>query len=101
MTCRAIWRHLCLCECRLRPGLLYLSDGGSDFDGGRLVFETASGEMETAVTPRRGTLVLFTSGEEFPHRVEKVLSGTRLALTIAFTCDETAAVTDLLARAPF
>jgi hypothetical protein len=52
-----------------------------------------------AVKPARGKLVLFSSGSEHPHRVTRVTSGTRLALTIAFTCDEGAAVADFLGRA--
>ena len=51
------------------------------------------------VDPRRGRLVLFTSGSEHPHRVSRVTAGVRLALTIAFTCDESAAITDFLGRA--
>ena len=35
-----------------------------------------------------------------PHHVTKVTAGTRYAVTIAFTCDERAALEDFLARAP-
>jgi hypothetical protein len=30
--------------------------------------------------------VLFSSGSEFPHHVERVTEGERIAVTIAFTC---------------
>jgi len=80
-------------------GLLYLSTAGVDFEGGRLLFEGDGGEAEAAVSPRKGRLVLFTSGAEFPHRVETVSSGTRLALTVAFTCDKRAAIENFLERA--
>ena len=89
--------------------LLYLADAGHDFDGGHFHFlppESAhDGEVSpdstpvATVDPRRGRLVLFTSGSEHPHRVSRVTAGTRLALTIAFTCDESAAITDFLGRA--
>jgi len=80
-------------------GLLYLSTATIDFEGGRLLFEREDGQPEAAVSPRRGRLVLFTSGAEFPHHVEKVSSGTRLALTVAFTCFKHAALQDFLGRA--
>ncbi len=89
--------------------LLYLADADADFDGGRLLFfpparsERSSLDDDAApvatVAPRKGTLVLFTSGHEHPHRVSKVERGRRLALTIAFTCDRRAAITDFLGRA--
>lgn len=85
--------------------LLYLADSGTDFEGG--VFEfmppgTGQGAKATplsVVAPRRGKLMLFSSGPEHPHRVTRVTSGTRLALTIAFTCDDAAAIEDFLGRA--
>ena len=43
--------------------------------------------------------MLFTSGHEHPHHVEKVTGGTRLALTVAFTCDPSTAIEDFLGRA--
>lgn len=92
--------------------LLYLADGGVDFEGGDFEFlpkgsaqeladgsgPGAAGTPLASVTPRRGMLVLFSSGPEHPHRVTRVRSGTRLAITIAFTCDEAAAITDFLGR---
>ena len=91
--------------------LLYLADAGADFEGGAFEFmprgtasqggpDTTSSSMavapRAAVQPKRGRLVLFTSGSEHPHRVTRVTSGTRLALTIAFTCNEGAAIPDFL-----
>ena len=51
------------------------------------------------VSPKPGRLVLFSSGAEHPHHVEQVTRGTRLAVTIAYTCDERAAIQDFLGRA--
>lgn len=87
--------------------LLYLADAGAEFEGGQFEFvppgttheNGARAPARYVVTPSRGKLVLFTSGSEHPHRVTRVTSGTRLALTIAFTCDESAAVVDFLGRA--
>lgn len=76
--------------------LIYLSDFGEDFKGGQFVFR--SGDRIT-VEPKRGRLSAFTSGSENLHNVEKVTSGKRLALTIAFTCDPAAATKDFLGKA--
>lgn len=64
--------------------LLYLSTQGEDFDGGEFVFDTGGG---TAVQPRVGRLVVFSSDAENPHRVAKVSRGARITLTAAFTCN--------------
>lgn len=37
---------------------------------------------------------MFTSGKENLHAVEKVKSGTRYALTVSFTCNLNAAISD-------
>ena len=95
--------------------LLYLADGdGKDFEGGQFEFlqpgtqqavggdsAGAAGPPVATIGPRRGKLVLFSSGSEHPHRVTRVTSGTRLAITIAFTCDEEAGIEmkDFLGRA--
>ncbi|XP_076154600.1 2-oxoglutarate and iron-dependent oxygenase domain-containing protein 3 [Alosa pseudoharengus] len=65
--------------------LLYLSDYGSDFGGGRFIFMDASGNR--TVEPRAGRVSFFSSGSENLHRVEKVTWGTRYAITVSFTCD--------------
>lgn len=41
-----------------------------------------------------GRLSIFTSGSENLHRVRRLTSGTRYALTVAFTCDSDKGVPD-------
>ncbi len=72
--------------------LLYLSDYGTDFMGGRFVF--IDKRSNKTVDPKMGRLSFFTSGSENPHFVEKVVSGTRYAITVSFTCDKNAAIKD-------
>lgn len=43
--------------------------------------------MEVVLEPRAGRAVIFTSGPENPHLVERVTSGSRLVLSFWFTCD--------------
>lgn len=87
-------------------GLLYMSTYGEDFSGGRLSFVKGDGDnseqcssdqcaearlgdenAEMIVEPKPGRLVIFSSGEENPHRVEPVLSGQRFVLSFWFTTD--------------
>nr|XP_006816339.1 PREDICTED: 2-oxoglutarate and iron-dependent oxygenase domain-containing protein 3-like [Saccoglossus kowalevskii] len=70
--------------------LVYLTDYGKDFDGGRFVF--VDKEANWTVEPRVGRLSLFTSGSENLHYVEKVSSGTRYAITVSFTCNDKHAI---------
>ena len=80
--------------------LVYLSRAGDDFEGGSLRFLSPKDKSVVAsVSPRPGTVVMFTSGHDNPHHVEQVTSGTRLALTVAFTCDSNMAIQDFLGRA--
>lgn len=90
--------------------LLYLNERGVDFEGGQLTFDAPStgggapheqtgATVLARVSPKPGRLVLFSSGHEHPHHVTEVTAGTRFAVTIAFTCDERAALTDFLERA--
>ncbi|XP_029977444.1 2-oxoglutarate and iron-dependent oxygenase domain-containing protein 3 isoform X2 [Sphaeramia orbicularis] len=72
--------------------LLYLSDYGSDFSGGRFVFIDQNGNR--TVEPRAGRVSFFSSGSENLHRVEKVTWGTRYAITVSFTCDPEYAISD-------
>ena len=72
--------------------LLYLSEYGEDFMGGR--FKFIAKKSNKTVEPRRGRLSFFTSGAENPHFVEPVISGTRFAITVSFTCDPKAAIKD-------
>jgi hypothetical protein len=91
-------------------GLLYMSSKGKDFTGGDVVFYNADSELkhprnnedvdlarrgvftfeeeEQRVEPRAGRMVIFTSGHENPHKVERLLSGQRFVLAFWFTCDE-------------
>ena len=71
--------------------LIYLTTYGNDFEGGRFIFD---GKHNVTIEPKKGRVSFFTSGSENPHHVEKVVSGTRFALTIAFTCDPQHAITD-------
>lgn len=73
--------------------LLYLSDYGRDFEGGRFIYIDKN-SVNTTVEPRKGRVSLFTSGKENLHAVERVTSGTRYALTVSFTCDKQYAVAD-------
>lgn len=72
--------------------LLYLSDYGSDFTGGRFIFMDQNSNR--TVEPRAGRVSFFTSGTENLHRVEKVSWGTRYAITVSFTCDPAHAISD-------
>eukprot|EP01063_Lacrimia_lanifica_P014287 TRINITY_DN20912_c0_g1_i1.p1 TRINITY_DN20912_c0_g1~~TRINITY_DN20912_c0_g1_i1.p1 ORF type:complete len:274 (+),score=125.56 TRINITY_DN20912_c0_g1_i1:57-878(+) len=62
--------------------LTYLSTQGEDFVGGSLTIDGKE------LRPVKGRVAAFTSGPEHPHNVEKVTSGARYAVTIAFTCAE-------------
>ncbi|CAG02580.1 unnamed protein product, partial [Tetraodon nigroviridis] len=72
--------------------LLYLSNYGSDFTGGRFIF--MDNESNSTVEPRAGRVSFFSSGSENIHRVEKVTWGTRYAITVSFTCDPEHAISD-------
>ena len=68
-------------------GLLYLSTYERDFDGGRLLFYNKDEEtVEQILEPRSGRVVMFTSGPENPHHVERLLGGQRFTLSFWFTC---------------
>uniref|UniRef100_A0A671SFJ4 Urotensin-2 receptor 2 n=1 Tax=Sinocyclocheilus anshuiensis TaxID=1608454 RepID=A0A671SFJ4_9TELE len=70
--------------------LLYLSDYGLEFGGGRFVFMDPSSNR--TVKPRAGRVSFFSSGSENLHHVEKVPWGTRYAITVSFTCDPNYAI---------
>ncbi|KAJ3133696.1 2-oxoglutarate and iron-dependent oxygenase domain-containing protein 3, partial [Irineochytrium annulatum] len=95
-------------------GLVYLTTKGEEFEGGNFVWLDDDEELEDGarliLEPRAGRLSLFSSGHEnvhkgpyyvicqsffqsltfTPQKVELVTSGTRRALTVAFTCEELA-----------
>ncbi|XP_044010672.1 2-oxoglutarate and iron-dependent oxygenase domain-containing protein 3-like isoform X2 [Aphidius gifuensis] len=73
--------------------LLYLNDFDKDFQGGRFIFIDKH-NVNTTIEPRKGRVSMFTSGSENLHAVERVTSGTRYALTISFTCNIEAGITD-------
>ncbi|KFB39316.1 AGAP009177-PA-like protein [Anopheles sinensis] len=77
--------------------LLYLTDYGKDFAGGRFVFIDNEGKHNRTnvyIEPKRARVSGFTSGGENMHHVEQVTSGVRYAITISFTCDREYAMAD-------
>lgn len=50
----------------------------------------------TTVEPRSGRVLMFTSGSENPHAVERVTEGVRFAITVSFTCDSKVSISDSL-----
>ncbi|XP_015126153.1 2-oxoglutarate and iron-dependent oxygenase domain-containing protein 3 [Diachasma alloeum] len=73
--------------------LLYLNDYERDFQGGKFIFIDKN-NVNSTVEPRKGRVLMFTSGSENLHAVERVTSGTRYALTVSFTCNTEAAISD-------
>jgi len=92
--------------------LLYLSDSGSDFEGGAFEFVepgavnceelNTQDELDeimerngsvlppsaiTPVLPAQGRLLLFSAGKENPHRVQRVTVGRRHLLSVWLTSD--------------
>lgn len=57
---------------------------------GKLVFLSGIDDetVEEVVEPRSGRVVIFTSGAENPHRVERVTRGKRFVLAFWFTVFE-------------
>lgn len=53
--------------------LLYLSDCGTDFTGGEIIFP----QHKLSIKPKAGMLVFFRGDREHFHKVSKVLSGER------------------------
>ncbi|XP_058450202.1 2-oxoglutarate and iron-dependent oxygenase domain-containing protein 3-like [Malaya genurostris] len=77
--------------------LLYLTDFGKDFSGGRFVFIDSAGKHNKTnvyIEPKRGRVSGFTSGAENVHYVEQVSAGVRYAITISFTCNREHAMAD-------
>jgi len=86
-------------------GLVYLSTGGGvDFSGGDFHFSAPAARSSTdvpspppdagddawvpehTVRPRAGRLLLFTSGTENMHNVDRVDAGERFVFSMWFTC---------------
>eukprot|EP00472_Partenskyella_glossopodia_P000484 CAMPEP_0197543972 /NCGR_PEP_ID=MMETSP1318-20131121/68521_1 /TAXON_ID=552666 /ORGANISM="Partenskyella glossopodia, Strain RCC365" /LENGTH=124 /DNA_ID=CAMNT_0043103341 /DNA_START=637 /DNA_END=1007 /DNA_ORIENTATION=- len=67
--------------------LLYLNSHEEDYSGGEFVFvDRKTGAAQQTIQPKAGMLLVFTSGEENPHHIQKVTEGTRYAVTISWTC---------------
>ncbi|XP_063979842.1 2-oxoglutarate and iron-dependent oxygenase domain-containing protein 3-like [Diachasmimorpha longicaudata] len=73
--------------------LLYLNDYERDFMGGKFIFIDKN-NVNSTVEPRKGRVLMFTSGSENLHAIERVISGARYALTVSFTCNSEAAMSD-------
>lgn len=61
--------------------LVYLTNFGLDFIGGRFVFIESDNRTKTTIEPKVGRVMAFTSGAENLHYVEKVESGIRFVFT--------------------
>jgi hypothetical protein len=64
--------------------LLYLSEYGRDFSGGKFAFYEPSAVLE----PTPGMLLSFTAGAENPHQVMRVTGGRRYVLSFWYSCDD-------------
>lgn len=60
--------------------LLYLSDYGKDFEGGKIIFP----KQDLVIEPEAGMLVFFRGDLDHVHEVEEVLSGNRYAIIMFF-----------------
>jgi predicted 2-oxoglutarate/Fe(II)-dependent dioxygenase YbiX len=67
-------------------GLLYIST--EDLEGGELVFP----DQDVSVSPLTGTLVAFPSNHLFPHMVNPVIKGKRIAIARHYYVKDTPAV---------
>jgi hypothetical protein len=56
--------------------LLYLSDYGTDFTGGEIIFP----KQGLTIYPEKGMLVFFRGDLDHPHEVKEILSGSRYAI---------------------
>jgi hypothetical protein len=60
--------------------LLYLSDYGTDFTGGEIIFP----KQNLTIYPTKGMLVFFRGDLEHPHEVNTIISGNRYAIVTFF-----------------
>lgn len=65
---------------------VYLNNYNIDFKGGRFIFTDQ--QVNRTVEPRKGRVLIYTSGPENRNYIEKVTSGTRYAINIPFTCNK-------------
>lgn len=63
---------------RCLSAVLYLND---DFEGGELVFD----RQDVVIRPEPGLLVVFPSGQGYPHEVRRVERGVRYTMPFWFT----------------
>jgi len=66
--------------------IIYLTDFGKEFNGGRLVFPDSDSTNRT-VEGRKGRVVAFTSGLDNQHTTEPVTKGGLITLVLGFTCN--------------
>jgi hypothetical protein len=59
--------------------LLYLTD---DYEGGEILFY--DNDTPTAYKPELGTLIYFKGDENYPHSVNKIISGERANIILFF-----------------
>lgn len=64
--------------------LLYLNN---DYDGGEIIFYDKEGG-QTEYKPNPGTLIYFKGDENYPHSVNKVISGERANIILFFDVTE-------------
>ena len=64
--------------------LIYLSEQDIDFTGGEIYFSSE----KLLISPKRNMLIFFEGNVKRPHKVNKVLSGTRQTITMQFTVIE-------------
>jgi hypothetical protein len=64
-------------------GIMYITSHGKDFEGAEFTFVDPTGE--TTIPPKSGSAIAFSSGWENLHRVEPLVSGSRIAIPFVFT----------------
>ena len=68
----------------LYTALLYLND---DYEGGEIIFydgEWLNKNNGTAYSPKPGTLIYFKGNTDYPHSINKVISGMRANINMNF-----------------
>ena len=63
-----------------------------EFNGGRFTFIDADNITITSIQPKSGRLLVYSSGAENEHYIEKMELGEAFYLKIPFTCDSASAV---------
>lgn len=60
--------------------LLYLNNGGIDYDGGEIIFPL----QNIKISPQAGTVIFFRGDTSHPHQVLRVKSGNRKNIVLFF-----------------